>query len=107
LFGGSASETSWKCRRSNNPISSKAKAKRGLIMKKLAVVAVNMWLSHLFGSLLVMGFIGAGGPVHAAEFFCGNVTCLIAKINEANTNAERWHIHDRHAKSHEQLRYTQ
>src|SRR5262249_45318476 len=60
-------------------------------MKKLAVVAVNTWLSYLFGSLLVMAFIGAGGPVpvHAAEFFCssGNVTCLIAAINQANTQA--------------------
>jgi hypothetical protein len=55
-------------------------------MKKLAFVAVNMWLSYLFGSLLVMAFIGAAGPVHAAEFFCssGNVTCLIAAINGAN-----------------------
>src|SRR4030095_971773 len=57
-------------------------------MKNLAVVAVNMWLSYLFGSLLIIASIGAGGPVHAAEFSCGNVTCLIAKINEANTNAD-------------------
>jgi hypothetical protein len=58
-------------------------------MKKLYVVAVNMWLSYLFGSLLVMAFIGAVGPVHAAEFFCssGNVTCLIASINKANKRA--------------------
>jgi len=55
-------------------------------MKKLALVAVNIWLSYVFGSLLVMVFIGAVGPVHAAEFFCSsaNVTCLIAAINEAN-----------------------
>jgi hypothetical protein len=57
-------------------------------MKKLAVVGVNMWPSYLFGILLVMASIGVGGPVHAAEFSCGNVTCLIAKINEANTNAD-------------------
>jgi hypothetical protein len=57
-------------------------------MKKLSVVAVNMWLSYLFGILLVMASIGVGGTVHAAEFSCGNVTCLIAKINEANTNAD-------------------
>ena len=52
-------------------------------MKKLAVVAVNMWLSYLFGSLLVMAFIGAAEPVHAAEFFCpsGDVSCLIAAKN--------------------------
>jgi hypothetical protein len=32
----------------------------------------------------------ATGPVHAAEFFCssGNVTCLIAAINDANQNGE-------------------
>jgi hypothetical protein len=55
-------------------------------MKKLAVVAVNRWLSYLFGSLLVMAFVGAAGPVHAAEFFCssGDVTCLIDAINSAN-----------------------
>ena len=59
-------------------------------MKKLAVVAVNMWLSYLFGSLLVMAFLGAAGPVHAAEFFCpsGDVTCLIRAINEANQNGQ-------------------
>jgi hypothetical protein len=51
-------------------------------MKKSAFVAVNMRLSYLFGSLLVMAFIGAVGPVNAAQFFCssGNVTCLIAAI---------------------------
>ena len=33
-------------------------------MKKLAIVAVNMWV-----------FIGAVGPIHAAEFFCPLAMC--------------------------------
>jgi hypothetical protein len=66
----------------------KQKSRGRLIMKKLTIVAVNMRLSYLFGSLLVMASIGAGGPVHAAEFSCGNVTCLIAEINTANSNGE-------------------
>src|SRR4030095_12009854 len=58
LFGGRCIEKiSSKCRRSNKPIWSKARVKGGLIMKKLAVVAVNTWLSYLFGSLLLMAFI--------------------------------------------------
>ena len=48
-------------------------------MKKLVIVAVNMWV-----------FIGAVGPIHAAEFFCpsGDVPCLIAAMNDANLNGE-------------------
>jgi hypothetical protein len=59
-------------------------------MKKSAIVAVSMWRSYLFGSLLVMAFIGGAGPVHAAVFFCssGDVSCLIASINQANQNSE-------------------
>jgi hypothetical protein len=59
-------------------------------MKKSAFTAVSMWLSYLFGSLLIMAFIGGAGPAHAAEFFCssGDVGCLIAAINEANLNSQ-------------------
>src|SRR5262245_20425860 len=55
-------------------------------MRKLAVSDVNVRRSYSFGILLVIAFIVATGPVLAAEFFCssGNVTCLIAKINNAN-----------------------
>ena len=35
-------------------------------MIKSAFVAVNMRLSYLFGSLLIMGSVGTAGPVHAA-----------------------------------------
>ncbi len=47
-------------------------------MKKLAVVAINMWLSY---------FLWVPEPTHAADFFCpsGNVTCLIAAINDGES----------------------
>jgi len=47
-------------------------------MRKLALMAINVWLSSFLWTELA----------YAAEFFCpaGNVTCLIAAINEANQN---------------------
>jgi hypothetical protein len=59
-------------------------------MKKLAVVAINMWLSYLLFSLQLVAsmvlILGTLESVHADEFFCpsGDVSCLIAKINSAN-----------------------
>ena len=59
-------------------------------MKKLALMAVNRWLSYLLVSLQLVASIvlilGTLESVHAAEFFCpsGDVTCLIAAINNAN-----------------------
>ena len=60
-------------------------------MKKIALMDVNTWASlislRLAASIVVI--LGALESVEAAEFFCssGNVTCLIAAINEANTRA--------------------
>src|SRR5262245_4587411 len=53
-------------------------------------VVVNRWLSYLFGSLQIMVSIVAVGSVHAADFFCAgaDAACLIAAINEANTNGQ-------------------
>ena len=59
-------------------------------MRKLALMAVNTWLSYLFVSLQLVASIvlilGTLEYVHAADFSCpsGDVTCLIAKINSAN-----------------------
>ena len=59
-------------------------------MKKLALVAVNTWLSCLLVSLqavtAIVFVLGAREPVHAADFSCasGDVACLIAAINNAN-----------------------
>ena len=58
-------------------------------MKKLALMVVNRWASYLLPSLqLVVSvvLIGTLESVDAADFFCasGNVTCLIAAINDAN-----------------------
>jgi hypothetical protein len=59
-------------------------------MKRLVLMAANTWLSYLSVSLrLVVStvfILGALEPVSAANFFCssGNVTCLIAAINDAN-----------------------
>ena len=59
-------------------------------MKKLALMAANTWLSYLLVGLQLVASIvlilGTLEPVHAADFFCpsGNVTCLIAAINDAN-----------------------
>jgi hypothetical protein len=59
-------------------------------MKKLALVAVNTWLSYLLVSLQAVTFIvfvlGVLEPVYGNDFSCasGDVTCLIAAINEAN-----------------------
>jgi hypothetical protein len=60
------------------------------MMRKLALMAVNTWLSYLHVSLQLVAsmllILGTLEFVHAAEFFCssGDVTCLIAKINSAN-----------------------
>jgi hypothetical protein len=53
-------------------------------MKKLA-----LWLSYLGTVVSVIFFLGALESIHAAQFFCssGNVTCLIAAINQANKHA--------------------
>ena len=53
-------------------------------MKKLAFMAVNTRRFYFLVGLLVI--LGALEPIHAADFFCssGNVTCLIASINDAN-----------------------
>jgi acetyltransferase-like isoleucine patch superfamily enzyme len=59
-------------------------------MKKLALVAANTLLSYLFVSLWVVvsivSILATLESIHAADFFCpsGNVTCLIAAINDAN-----------------------
>jgi hypothetical protein len=59
-------------------------------MTKLALMAVNPWLSYLFVSLQLVASIllilGTLEFVDAADFFCpsGNVNCLIASINNAN-----------------------
>ena len=59
-------------------------------MKKLALMAINRWLPYFLVSLEGLAFIlvilGALEPIHAADFFCpsGNVSCLIAAINDAN-----------------------
>ena len=59
-------------------------------MKKLALMATNLWLSYLLVSLQLVGSIvlilWTFEAVHAGDFFCpsGNVTCLIASINTAN-----------------------
>ena len=59
-------------------------------MRKLARTAVNTWLSYSLASLWavtsIVFILGALESVHAADFFCpsGNVTCLIAAINNAN-----------------------
>ena len=66
-------------------------------MKKLALMAVNTWLSYLLVSLQVVASIvlilGTLESVHAADFFCpsGNVTCLIATINRRQWNARKSH----------------
>ena len=62
-------------------------------MRKLALMVVDTWLSYLLVSLQIMAsfglIFGSVERVHAADFFCasGNVTCLIAAINSANTLA--------------------
>jgi hypothetical protein len=60
----------------------------GSTMKKLGLVALRVWLSALLVILssMVSIIFTMGTITHAAEFFCysGNVTCLIAAINEAN-----------------------
>ena len=59
-------------------------------MRKVVLMAINRWLSYPLVSLQLMASIvlifGTLESVHAAEFFCpsGDVTCLIATINEAN-----------------------
>jgi hypothetical protein len=57
-------------------------------MKKLALVARNLWMSYLLVSLQAVTFIafilGALEPVHGADCASGDVTCLIAAINDAN-----------------------
>ena len=57
-------------------------------MRKLARTAANTWLSYslaVWQAVTSVVFIfGALGPVHAADFFCSSVTCLIAAINQAN-----------------------
>ncbi len=59
-------------------------------MKKLALMALNAWLSYLpvclQAATSLVFVLGVLEPVRAAEFFCasGNVTCLIAAINNAN-----------------------
>jgi hypothetical protein len=59
-------------------------------MKKLALTAVDTWLSYLFVSLQLVGSIvlilGTLEYVHAADFSCpsGDVNCLIASITSAN-----------------------
>ena len=71
-------------------ISSKARVQGGLIMKKLALMAVNTWLSYLLVSLQavtsIVFVLGVLEPVYGDDFFCasGDVTCLIANINSAN-----------------------
>jgi hypothetical protein len=66
------------------PFFSKSQ-KEGSIVKKLALMAVKIWL---FGSVLevILVIPGTLKVVHAGEFFCdaGNVTCLIDAINKAN-----------------------
>jgi hypothetical protein len=51
-------------------------------------VVVNTWLSFLLVTLQpvvsIVLILGTLKPVQAAEFFCSNVTCLIASINQAN-----------------------
>src|SRR5262249_37153009 len=44
------------------------------------------WLSYLETVVSVIFFLGALESIYAAQFFCssGNVTCLIAAINQAN-----------------------
>jgi hypothetical protein len=62
-------------------------------VKKLALVAVKMWL---FGSVLeiILVIPVTLKVVHAAEFFCysGDVNCLIDSINSANGLPEEQHI---------------
>jgi hypothetical protein len=69
-------------------------------MRKFALMAVNTWLSYMLVNLQLMTSIvfilGGLEPVHAADFSCplivptgsamaiGDVSCLIAKINDAN-----------------------
>src|SRR5262245_6842534 len=59
-------------------------------MMKLALMAVETWLSHFFVSLQLVASIvlilGTLQPVSAADFFCasGDVPCLIAAVNNAN-----------------------
>jgi hypothetical protein len=59
-------------------------------MKKLTAININMRLSCLLISLQMVTFslviLWELKAADAAEFFCasGNVTCLIAAINEAN-----------------------
>jgi hypothetical protein len=57
-------------------------------MKKLALMATNLLLSQLVGSLRALAVIlvipWILTPVHAADCSSGDVTCLIAAINEAN-----------------------
>jgi hypothetical protein len=80
----------------------KQKSKGGLIMKKLVLMVVNTWLSYLLVSLQlaasIVFILGALEAVHAADFSCppvmpagspmaiGDVSCLIAAINDANAN---------------------
>ncbi len=59
-------------------------------MKNLTPVGLNRPLPYLLARLpivvSIVFFFGTVGSVHGADFFCssGDVTCLIASINEAN-----------------------
>jgi hypothetical protein len=74
------------------PLEVKAvKSRRGgSMMRKLALMAVNTWRSYLLVSpqlmVSIVLILGTLESAHSAEFFCssGNVTCLVAAINEAN-----------------------
>jgi len=63
-------------------------------MKKLALMALNTWLSQLLVGLQtvtsIVFVLGALEPVYGDDFSCasGDVTCLIAKINTANGMSE-------------------
>jgi hypothetical protein len=57
-------------------------------MKKLALMGVNTWRSHLLVGLAasIVLILGTLESVHATDFFCpsGDVSCLIADIKGAN-----------------------
>jgi hypothetical protein len=57
-------------------------------MKKFALIGVNTRLCHLFVGLQavtsIVFLLGVFQPVHSADCASGNVTCLIAAINNAN-----------------------
>ena len=58
-------------------------------MKILARMRSTISLLALLTTVDLIFILGAFRVVNGAEFFCssGNVTCLIAAINEANTHA--------------------